>query len=221
MSVALSTETLLIANRGEIAARIQRTAHALGIRTIALYTLSDASAPHVAAASVAVALPLPPSGSEATAYLDADAIIEVAKVHGATLLHPGYGLLSESPVLATRCAEAGVTFVGPTAEVIAAMGAKHTARAAALQAAVPVVPGSGLVDTGEQAVEEAQKVGWPIVLKASAGGGGMGMVVCADAGEVCARFAGARERAKVRAMTSSCRTVLMEVRRCLATTACS
>ena len=133
------------------------------------------------------------------ACMGAEAIVRVATAHGATLLlHLGYGLLAESPALASACARDSVTFVGPHADIIARMGAKHAARAAAVAARVPVLPGSGLLESVDGAVEEGEKAGWPVVLKAAAGGGGMGMVVCANADDLRAKFDGARERAKVR-----------------------
>ncbi|KAF8152533.1 AHS2-domain-containing protein [Crassisporium funariophilum] len=188
---------LLIANRGEIALRIILTARKLGLRTIAIYTPSDALSPHVSSASLAVPLPLHTTDpttcsatpvSEASAYLNIDAIIAICKAHAATLVHPGYGFLSENADFASRVLAAGMTFLGPSLSIIRAMGSKHEARLVALAAGLQVVPGSeGLVGHVDEAVRVARGSGW---------GWGMGMVVCRDEGELMSRFDDAKRRAK-------------------------
>ncbi|GAA6031339.1 hypothetical protein JCM8097_005608 [Rhodosporidiobolus ruineniae] len=160
---------LLVANRGEIALRVLRSADELDIPTVSVYTEADAGAPHVFKAKEAALIPN---------YLDGDAIIEVCRKFGATMVHPGYGFLSENESFAAKVEAAGIIFLGPTAEQIGGMGAKHEARARAIAAKVPVLPGSELVDTLEAALEQAERVGWPIMLKATGGGGGRGTAVC-------------------------------------------
>ncbi|KJA16224.1 hypothetical protein HYPSUDRAFT_147969 [Hypholoma sublateritium FD-334 SS-4] len=170
---------LLIANRGEIAVRIIRTAKRLGLRTVAIYTPADALAPHVLLADEAAPLPVP--ASEALAYLAADSIIAICRARGAALVHPGYGFLAEDADFARAVGASGIAWVGPRADVIRLMGVKHAARKAALDAGVAVVPGSeGLVASEEEALIAARKCGFPVMLKATAGGGGMGMAVCQD-----------------------------------------
>jgi len=168
---------LLVANRGEIALRIIRSARVLGIKTVAVYSEADAASAHVAAADEA--RPIGPSEA-ARSYLNMDAIIEAAQATGADAIHPGYGFLSERPEFA-RIAEAnGIVFVGPPADVMAALGDKVAARRIAIGAGVPVVPG---VDTGDLASARkfAAEAGFPIMVKAAAGGGGRGMRVVEDA----------------------------------------
>ncbi len=166
-------DTILIANRGEIAARVIRTARKMGIRTIAVYSEADAGAPHVEAADEAVAIG-PAHVTES--YLDKDAVIEAAKAHGAEAIHPGYGLMSENPKFVRAVEDAGITFVGPRPEVMELMGDKARAREFAEEAGVPVVPGSdGPVEDVEAAKAVAEDLGYPVLVKASAGGGGIGM----------------------------------------------
>lgn len=154
-------KTLLIANRGEIAVRIVRTAKALKIWTIAIYTEADAASAHVVAADEAVLL----SGPDSKAYLDGEQIIEIAKAHKVNAIIPGYGFLSENTEFAGQVAAAGMVFAGPSAECIESFGIKHTARDLATKADVPVVPGTkGLVSSEDEAVEEAQKMGFPVSL---------------------------------------------------------
>ncbi|MEZ5408947.1 MAG: 5-oxoprolinase/urea amidolyase family protein [Acidimicrobiales bacterium] len=179
-------DTVLIANRGEIACRIQRTVHALGLRSVAVYSDADRGAPHVAAAHAAVRLGPAPA---AASYLRVDAVIEAALATGAGAIHPGYGLLSESAELALACEESGIAFVGPTAEQLRLFGLKHTARDLARRAGVPLIPGSGLLASADEAVAAADAVGWPVMLKATAGGGGIGMRPCRDADELVRAFA--------------------------------
>jgi len=164
---------LLIANRGEIACRVMRTARQMGIATVAVYSDADAQAPHVRMADEAVHLgPAPASDS----YLKADLILAAAKKTGADAIHPGYGFLSENAGFARACAEAGVTFVGPSPESIEAMGLKDRAKALMEEAGVPVTPGYHGADQDPQLLaEEAGKIGYPVLIKAVAGGGGKGM----------------------------------------------
>jgi acetyl-CoA carboxylase biotin carboxylase subunit len=174
-------ESLLIANRGEIARRIIRTARSLGVRTVAVYSSVDAQLPFVAEADEAVALDGPP----ADAYRDAPQLLDAARRTGAAAVHPGYGFLSEDAGFARAVTEAGLVWVGPSAEAISAMGDKVTARDTMAAAGVPVAPGSdGAVVEVDAAVAEATRIGFPVMLKAAAGGGGMGMAVAADADEV-------------------------------------
>ncbi|ESK90672.1 urea carboxylase [Moniliophthora roreri MCA 2997] len=190
-------QKLLVANRGEIAVRIIRTAHAFAIPTVAIYTPSDALAPHVSLSEEAVALPLKPGESEFNTYRNVHGILSICKRHGVTLVHPGYGFISEDPEAGALFEEAGITWLGPTAEVIRMMGVKHEARAIAQKSDVPVVPGSeGILVDDENALHAAKKVGFPVILKATSGGGGMGMVICANEGEVKDKFRGTVERAK-------------------------
>lgn len=165
--------TVLIANRGEIALRVIRACRDMGLRSVAVYSDADREAPHVRLADVAVRLgPAPASES----YLNIEKILNAAKETGAQAIHPGYGFLSENPVFADACEAAGLTFVGPTARVMREMGEKTAARRKAQEANVPVTPGydSGLEDVA-QAQTLAERIGYPILLKAAAGGGGKGI----------------------------------------------
>ena len=165
---------LLVANRGEIACRVLRAARELSLQTVAVYSQADSELPHVGMADVAVEIgPARPSES----YLNVAAVLEAARDHGATMIHPGYGFLSENAAFARACGDAGIRFVGPTPEVISLMGDKDRARQAASAAGVPVLPGSGKLDPlNEAAVLAAgEKTGYPLLVKAAAGGGGIGM----------------------------------------------
>lgn len=176
---------LLVANRGEIAVRIIRTAKALDIRTIAIYTAADAASTHVSTADEAVPL----SGPDAKAYLDGHQIVEIAKSRNVNAVIPGYGFLSENTDFARQVADAGMVFCGPSPKCIEDFGIKHTARELAAKADVPIVPGTkGLVNSEDDAVEEAMKLGFPVMLKATAGGGGMGLLTCADEKQVRESF---------------------------------
>ncbi|MEU9449344.1 5-oxoprolinase/urea amidolyase family protein [Streptomyces sp. NPDC048277] len=177
----MTFDTLLVANRGEIAVRVIRTARELGLRTIAVYSDPDRSAPHVRLADEAVRLgPAPAKES----YLDADLVLKAAKDTGAGAIHPGYGFLSEDAEFARRCEEAGIVFVGPAPEQLELFGAKHTARAAAEAAGVPLAPGTGLLPDLDTALREAAAIGYPVMLKATGGGGGIGMSACRSADEL-------------------------------------
>jgi acetyl-CoA carboxylase biotin carboxylase subunit len=179
-------ESLLIANRGEIARRVIRSARALGIRTVAVHSSVDAELPFVAEADDTVELAGPP----AQAYRDARQLLDVARKTSAVAVHPGYGFLSEDPGFARSVSEAGLAWVGPSPEAISAMGDKVAARETVAAAGVPVAPGSTCaVSTEDAAVAEAEKIGLPVMLKAAAGGGGMGMAIATDAASVRTEYA--------------------------------
>ncbi|MDX2249111.1 MAG: acetyl-CoA carboxylase biotin carboxylase subunit [Bacteroidia bacterium] len=164
---------VLIANRGEIALRIQRTCREMGIKTVAVYSTADKDSLHVRFADEAVCIG-PPSSRES--YLNMVNIISAAEICGVDAIHPGYGFLSENAEFSQLCEDHGIKFIGPTAAVINAMGDKSTAKEFMIRAGVPVVPGSdGLLESLEQALEVAEVCGYPILLKATAGGGGKGM----------------------------------------------
>jgi acetyl/propionyl-CoA carboxylase alpha subunit len=186
--------TVLVANRGEIAARIVRTLHRLGCRAVVVHHRADAGSPAVRAADEAVELFGDPP---VAAYLDVEAIVQACRRTGADALHPGYGFLAENAALPEALADAGVAFIGPPPEAIRAMGDKVRARALAARAGVPTVPGSpGALARVEDALAEAERVGYPVLLKASAGGGGKGMRVARDAAECREGFARAAAEAQ-------------------------
>ncbi|MEY4018944.1 MAG: hypothetical protein RLZZ590_244 [Actinomycetota bacterium] len=174
-------DTLLIANRGEIAVRIIRTAKKLGLKTVAVFSEADRGAMHVRLADQAVLLGAAPATDS---YLRADLIIDAALKTGAGAIHPGYGFLSENADFARACQEHSIEFVGPTPEQLEVFGSKHTARDAAQSAGVPLLAGTGLLDSLEEALEAAESIGYPVMLKATAGGGGIGMQACHSAAEV-------------------------------------
>ncbi len=163
---------VLIANRGAIACRIQRTLKKLGVASVAVYSEADASARHVLDADEAYLLGAAPA---AESYLRADKILDIARASGAEAIHPGYGFLSENPDFADACADAGIAFIGPTGAQMRAFGLKHTARELAAQNGVPLLPGSGLLTDSGHAASEARRIGYPVMLKSTAGGGGIGM----------------------------------------------
>ncbi|MFY3307834.1 acetyl/propionyl/methylcrotonyl-CoA carboxylase subunit alpha [Achromobacter ruhlandii] len=173
-------DTLLIANRGEIACRVAATARRLGIRTVAVYSDADANARHVAACDIAVHI----GGPEPRAsYLRADAILQAARDTGAKAIHPGYGFLSENEAFAEAAEQAGIAFVGPPASAIAAMGSKSAAKSLMEKAGVPLVPGYHGDNQDPQFLkEQADAIGYPVLIKASAGGGGKGMRVVESSG---------------------------------------
>ncbi|MCA9601513.1 MAG: ATP-grasp domain-containing protein [Myxococcales bacterium] len=188
-----SIHTVLAANRGEIARRVFRTCRSLGIRTVAVFSDADAGAPFVQEADVAVRLP---GSASAETYLNADAILDAAARTGADAIHPGYGFLAENAEFAEACAARGVTFIGPPPAAIRAMGQKREAKALAVKAGVPVVPGSeGAVDDAALA-KAADAVGYPVLLKASAGGGGKGMRIVRAAAELPEAIAAAKRESK-------------------------
>ena len=173
MSKATPFTKILIANRGEIALRVMRSAQSLGYRTVAVYSTADALARHVLEADQAVCIGLP---APRQSYLNIPAIIDAARQSGADAVHPGYGFLAENAAFAAACAEAGLVFIGPPAAAITAMGDKAGAKALMAAAGVPVIPGyQGDDQSGERLVKEAAAIGWPVMIKATAGGGGRGM----------------------------------------------
>ena len=171
-------ETVLIANRGEIAVRAIRTLKRLGVTSVAVYSDADRNAQHVRDADITVALG---GDKPADSYLRIDKILAAAKETGAQAIYPGYGFLSESAEFAEACEAAGIAFVGPTPTQIREFGLKHRARELAGEARVPMAPGTGLLDSLEQALAAAETIGYPVMLKTTAGGGGIGLTRCADA----------------------------------------
>jgi acetyl-CoA carboxylase, biotin carboxylase subunit len=169
---------ILIANRGEIAMRVIRTCKEMGIKTVAIYSTADRDSLHVKFADEAVCIGPPPSRQS---YLNIPAIISAAEITNADAIHPGYGFLSERAEFSAICQEYGIKFIGPSPEMINAMGDKATAKATMIAAGVPVVPGSdGLIDNLDEAKRIAAEIGYPVMLKATAGGGGKGMRIIPD-----------------------------------------
>jgi urea carboxylase len=168
---------VLIANRGAIACRIIRTLDRMGIASVAVYSEADAGSLHVSRATEAICIGPPQA---ARSYLRADRILEVAQEVGAEAIHPGYGFLSENAAFAENCAAAGMSFIGPTPGQIRAFGLKHAARALAERAGVNLAPGSALLDDAAHAKREARRIGYPVMIKSTAGGGGIGLQLCAD-----------------------------------------
>ena len=187
-------DTLLVANRGEIACRVMRTARRMGLKTVAVYSDADATARHVREADEAVRLG-PAAARES--YLSVDAVIEAAQRTGTGAIHPGYGFLSENGTFVKALEQAGITFVGPPASAIAAMGDKSAAKARMANAGVPLVPGYHGDDQGDALLRsEADKIGYPVMLKASAGGGGKGMRVVESGEGFQAALDGCRRESK-------------------------
>lgn len=178
-------KTVLIANRGAIACRILRSLRALGIRGVAVYAEADSASLHVEQADRAISLG---EGAAAATYLDSAKILAAARACGAEAIHPGYGFLSENAAFAEACEAAGIAFIGPTPAQMRQFGLKHTARALAQQAGLPLLTGSGLLESVAHAQLEAAQVGYPVMLKSTAGGGGIGMRVCRDADDLAAHF---------------------------------
>lgn len=178
-------DTVLIANRGEIAVRAIRTLKRLGIRSVAVYSDPDRNAAHVREADVAVAL-----GGEkaADSYLRMDLLLAAAREHGAQAIYPGYGFLSESAEFAEACEAAGIAFVGPTPLQIREFGLKHRSRELAGQAGVPMTPGTGLLASLGEALSQAERIGYPVMLKSTAGGGGIGLSRCENEAELTVAF---------------------------------
>lgn len=168
-------QKVLIANRGAIAVRIERTLKKMGIQSVALYTKADQDSLHVENADETIYLG---DGAAKDTYLNAENILREAKKLGVEAVHPGYGFLSENTDFARACEENGIKFIGPTPEQIEVFGLKHSARELAERANVPLLPGTGLLSGVEEAVAEAEKIGYPIILKSTAGGGGIGMRIC-------------------------------------------
>jgi 3-methylcrotonyl-CoA carboxylase alpha subunit len=186
--------TLLIANRGEIACRVIRTARAMGLRTVAVYSEADRDAMHVALADEAVLLG--PARAR-DSYLSSERVIAACRETGAEAVHPGYGFLSENAEFAQACADAGIVFVGPTAEMMTAMGSKSGSKALMEKAGVPLVPGyHGEAQDEATLAKAADRIGFPVLVKASAGGGGRGMRVVSSAAELAAAIVSAKREAK-------------------------
>jgi len=189
-------QTVLVANRGEIAVRVLRTCHERGLDTVAVYSTPDRSAPHVRLADEAYHIGPAEAGAS---YLDQEAVLEVADRSGADAVHPGYGFLSENADFAEACAEADVHFVGPPPEAIRAMGDKTAARRLMEEAGVPMAPGTtDAVEHTAEGEDVAEEIGYPVLIKAAAGGGGKGMRIVRDPDD----FAGAMERAQGEAASS-------------------
>ncbi|MFP5076483.1 urea carboxylase [Rhizobium sp. YIM 134829] len=184
---------VLIANRGEIAVRVIRTLRRMGIASVAVYSDADRFAAATRLADEAVRLGPAPA---AESYLNVEAVISACKETGAEAIHPGYGFLSENIGFAERLAAEGIAFIGPSPENIAAFGLKHTARALAEESGVPLLPGSDLLSSGEEALLAAERVGYPVMLKSTAGGGGIGMQLCADAAALASAFDTVQRTAK-------------------------
>ena len=187
-------DKILIANRGEIACRVMKTARAMGIRTVAVYSDADNDAVHVDMADEAVHIG---PAAAAESYLSIDKIIQAAKDTGAQAIHPGFGFLSENPAFARALQEAGITFIGPNIRAIEVMGDKIESKKFAAEAGVNTVPGvMAVIEDPDEAGRIAAEIGFPVIIKASAGGGGKGMRVCHSAGEVAEGFASSMSEAK-------------------------
>jgi urea carboxylase len=186
-------DKVLIANRGAIACRIVRTLRRMGIQSVAVYSEADRHSLHVTAADEAVCIG--PS-SPADSYLRRDKLIEAARRSGAGAIHPGYGFLSENAEFAAACEAAGIAFIGPTPAQIRDFGLKHRARALARENGLPLLPGSGILASPAEGLEVAQSIGYPVMLKSTAGGGGIGMKLCRDAAELTAAYASVERLAR-------------------------
>ncbi len=197
--------TILIANRGEIAVRVIRAARALGYRTVAVYSRADAGAPHVALADSAVEIGPAPANQS---YLDVERLLAAAQSAGADAVHPGYGFLSENAAFAQACVDRGLTFIGPDPEVIALMGDKAAARRRMTEAGVPCVPGYDGEDQSERTLREAGvRIGFPVMVKAAAGGGGRGMRLVSNGDDLPAALKTARSEAE---NAFGCGTLILE-----------
>ncbi|HVK33437.1 MAG TPA: biotin carboxylase N-terminal domain-containing protein, partial [Burkholderiaceae bacterium] len=185
---------ILIANRGEIACRVAATARRLGVRTVAVYSDADANARHVHACDEAVHIG---GSAPRESYLRWERILEAAKATGAQAVHPGYGFLSENEDFANACAKSGLVFIGPPASAIAAMGSKAAAKTLMEKAGVPLVPGyHGKDNDPKLLAKEADRIGYPVLIKASAGGGGKGMRRVDNAADFAAALASCQREAK-------------------------
>ena len=185
---------ILVANRGEIACRIIRTAQRMGIETVAVYSDADAQALHVEMADEAVNIGPPPA---AQSYLDIGKIVDACKRCAAEAVHPGYGFLAERAAFACALEAAGIVFIGPSPQAIEAMGDKITAKKAAASAGISTVPGHlGVIETEKEALRAAERIGYPVMVKASAGGGGKGMRVAHSPAELRDGIVRARSEAK-------------------------
>jgi acetyl/propionyl-CoA carboxylase alpha subunit len=184
--------TLLVANRGEVACRILRSARGLGLRTISVYSDADREALHVRLADRAVRIGPGPSGAS---YLDIEAVLAAARQAGAEAIHPGYGFLAENPAFARACEAAGIVFVGPSSRAIEALGNKTAAKQVARRLGVPCLPGADERD-GADLVQQARRLGAPLMIKAAGGGGGRGMRRVDDIDRFEAELASARAEAQ-------------------------
>lgn len=189
----MSIKKILIANRGEIALRVMRSCREKGIRTVAVFSEADRTSLHVSYADEAVCIGPAPS---AESYLCIDKIIQAAKETGVQAIHPGYGFLSENAEFSRRCAEEGIIFIGPAASSIEAMGDKISARKAMIAAGVPVVPGTATNLNEEELIKVSRNIGLPIIIKASAGGGGKGMRLVTDESELISAYTAAKSEAR-------------------------
>src|SRR3984957_8766092 len=186
---------ILIANRGEIAVRIIRAAHDMGLQTVAVYSQADREALHVLFADEAVCIGEPPSSKS---YLKISNILSAAEVTGADAIHPGYGFLAENANFASICESCGLNFIGPSHQSIALLGDKARAKATAKSVKCPVIPGSeGVIEDVQEALKEAKKIGFPVFIKATAGGGGKGIRIAYDPDEFIRQFAAARNEAEM------------------------
>ncbi len=183
---------LLVANRSEIAVRILRTCRELGIKTVAVYSDADRDSLHVRYADEARRIGPAPSTES---YLDIDAVLRAARETGADSVHPGYGFLAENPEFAKRCQEVGLVFIGPTPDAVALMGDKAEARRVARKTGVPIVPGSEPISSDADALGEAKRIGFPLLVKAVAGGGGKGMRIVSSESELETALRQARSEA--------------------------
>jgi len=183
---------VLVANRGEIALRIIRACRELGVESVAVYSEADVDSMHVQLSDQAVCIG---SAAGKDSYLKMDRIIAAAEITGADAIHPGYGFLSENPRFAEICESSGIVFIGPSAKVISMMGDKATARATATANGVPITPGSDIMPDAETALKKAKEIGFPVMIKATAGGGGRGMRPCFEEGEFLKLFQSASNEA--------------------------
>ncbi len=185
---------ILVANRGEIALRVIRACKDLGIATVAVHSQADEDSLHTLFADEDICIgPAPAKES----YLNIPRIIAACEVSGANAIHPGYGFLSENATFADICENNNITFIGPKSEVITKMGDKANARATMRQAGVPIIPGTDILKSVDEAVSSANKIGYPVILKATAGGGGKGMRICRDENDVQTNFPLAQNEASV------------------------
>ena len=187
-------EKVLVANRGEIALRVIRACKELGIRTLAIYSEADVDSLHVQLADESICIGAPPSTES---YLKIDRIMSAAEIGDVDAIHPGYGFLAENPHFAEVCESCNIKFIGPSSQAMQAMGDKNAARGAARKAGVPVTPGSdGIVETESDAIKIAKKIGYPVMIKAAAGGGGRGMRTAHNEPSLQSAFHSARHEAE-------------------------
>ena len=183
---------VLIANRGAIAVRVARTLRSMGIECVGVYAESDRDSLHLSAVDTAISLG---EGRAADTYLNQDKLLSIIAAHGIEAVHPGYGFLSENAAFAERLEREGVTFIGPKPEHLRQFGLKHEARDTALTAGVNLLPGSELLRSLDEAQDRASEIGYPIMLKSTAGGGGIGMQRCASSDELTRAYETVRELA--------------------------